>query len=235
MIVLTNDDGIDAPGIAALERELAGGEPYVVVATARPMSECSHCVTTSQPFDVHRLGDRRFSVEGTPADCVRVALLHVLPMLGVSPSDDLWVYSGINAGGNLGADIYISGTVAAAREATFHGIPAIAISQYKRAVPDEARWELAARFAREALARARATSLDDHSFWNINLPWVEDFAEMPEVVFCERSRRPLPVKYEETEGALKYVRGLYHLREREPGSDIDVCFSGRIAVSKITL
>ena len=72
MIVLTNDDGIDAPGMAALEAAVRDKDA-VVVAPAGPMSECSHCVTTARPIRIHRLAERRFSVEGTPADCVRLA------------------------------------------------------------------------------------------------------------------------------------------------------------------
>ena len=235
MIILTNDDGIDAPGIAALESVLPPDQ-VVVVAPSGPMSECSHCVTTAKPIAVERLGERRFSVAGTPADCVRVALLHILPLLKIPTTEPIHVYSGINAGGNLGADIYISGTVAAAREAAFHSLPGIAFSQYRRAIPDAPRWSAAASWVAPVLARSAERPLAPGEFWNVNFPWLPDLASpTPEIVFCERSRRPLPVKYEVTEAGLKYTPGLYHTRQFEPGSDIDICFSGKIAVSRIAI
>src|SRR5262245_53768028 len=123
-LLLTNDDGIDAPGLRAL---LAAAQPLgepVVVAPARAHSGCSHRVTTDGPFRVAARPDG-FAVEGTPADCVRVALHDVAP-------DIAWVLSGINAGGNLGADVYHSGTVAAVREAVLHGLPGVALSQYRK-------------------------------------------------------------------------------------------------------
>jgi 5'-nucleotidase len=235
MIVLTNDDGIDAPGLTALETALQG-ENFVVVAPAGPMSECSHCVTTTRPLRVERLGERRFAVDGTPSDCVRVALQYVLPLLNVPPIEDIRVYSGINAGGNLGADIYISGTVAAVREAAFHGLPGVALSQYRRAVPDAERWSAASRWAKRILAQLRGKPLAPGEFWNVNFPWVASpSTDSPEAIFCERSRRPLPVKYEASEAGLQYVKGLYHTREHEPNSDIAVCFSGKIAISRIAI
>jgi 5'-nucleotidase len=237
MLILTNDDGIDAPGLAALEAAVSGlGQETLVVAPLQPMSECSHRVTTKQPLALQAHGPRRFAVAGTPADCVRVALLHVLPVLGAD-AKQVCVLSGINAGGNLGADVYISGTVAAAREAAFWGVPSMALSQYRRGEPQAADWQRVSGWAAHVLAVMRDKPLQNGEFWNINFPWplTPPPHARPEVVFCERSRRPLPVKYEPTEAGLAYVVGRYHLREYEPGSDIDVCFHGNIAVTRITL
>lgn len=237
MLILTNDDGIDAPGLAALEAAVRGlGEETLVVAPREPMSECSHRVTTKEPLEVQERGPRRFAVAGTPADCVRVALLHVLPQLGADEKQ-VCVLSGINAGGNLGADVYISGTVAAAREAAFFGVPSMALSQYRRADPQPADWQRVSTWAGHVLATMLNRPLATGEFWNINFPWplTPPPHALPEMVFCERSRRPLPVKYEATEGGLAYVVGRYHLREYEPGSDIDVCFHGKIAVTRMAL
>ena len=120
-LLLTNDDGIDAAGLHALlnaVREL--GEP-VVVAPAGPQSGVSHAVTTGTAVRVDPRNEGRFAVHGTPADCVRVGLHRLCP-------DAKLVLSGINHGGNLGADVYYSGTVAAVREGVIHGWPGIAIS-----------------------------------------------------------------------------------------------------------
>jgi len=123
-VLLTNDDGIAAPGLLALENAVQQlGWQFTVVAPATEQSQCGHRVTTHQHLRVEALGKNRHAVHGTPADCVRLALF----ALEVKP--DL-VLSGVNAGGNLGQDIVISGTVAAAREAAYHGIRSMALSHY---------------------------------------------------------------------------------------------------------
>ena len=121
-LLLTNDDGIDAPGIAALS-DAVEGEIYIAAPHVQ-RSECGHQVTTREPIGVVQRGERAFAVKGTPADCVRLALRGGL-FAGVEFD---WILSGINEGGNLGVDIHISGTVAAAREATILGRRAIAFS-----------------------------------------------------------------------------------------------------------
>jgi 5'-nucleotidase len=250
MILLTNDDGIHAPGLRALQ-DAVYPEPCVVVAPMHPMSECSHCVTTKEPLRVERrdpgVGMPRFAVDGTPADCVRVALLHILPDLGV-PLENVRVYSGINAGGNLGADVYISGTVAAVREAAFFGFPGIAFSQYRRAEPTAFHWQRATRLARRVLDFLGDKPLKPGEFWNVNFPWPPPHPATPEdrtsydpaaaepgIVICDRSRRPLPVKYEAIEGVLHYVAGRYHSREYEPDTDIAMCFGGQISATRIAI
>ncbi|HVS70523.1 MAG TPA: 5'/3'-nucleotidase SurE [Phycisphaerae bacterium] len=237
MLLLTNDDGIDAPGLAALLHAVHSHD-HLIVAPRREMSECSHCVTTKRPLLIEQHGPRRYTVDGTPADCVRVAILHLLPELGIDVRrNNVRVLSGINAGGNLGADIYISGTVAAAREAAFFGLEAVALSQYRRAVPAEREWRQAAAWARDVLDILEPQRLNVGEFWNVNFPWREphDHRQPPAIEFCERSRRPLPVKYDRTAEGLSYVRDRYHLREFEPGSDIDICFGGDIAISRIAI
>src|SRR4030095_11520907 len=109
LVVLTNDDGIHAPGLAALESALAElGEVYVV-APEREQSACGHALPWHRPLRPLRLGERRFSVNGTPSDCVNLAVL------GFLPEPPVLVVSGINHGSNLGGDVTYSGTVAAAR------------------------------------------------------------------------------------------------------------------------
>lgn len=123
--LLTNDDGIDAPGLAALRTAAyTVGDP-VVVAPVGPQSGVSHRVTWHEGVRIEPRGDKHFAIHGTPADCTRLGLLHLVP-------DATWVLSGINHGANLGADVYYSGTVAAVREAVLHGWPGIAISQYRK-------------------------------------------------------------------------------------------------------
>src|SRR5262245_33170408 len=124
-LLLTNDDGIDAPGLEALGRAAAALGQIVTVAPCHGHSGCSHRVTTDQPLRVRAHRPDRWAVEGTPADCVRVGLHALAP-------DAAWVLAGLNDGGNLGADVHLSGTVAAVREGVLLGRPGVAVSHYRR-------------------------------------------------------------------------------------------------------
>ena len=133
-----------------------------VVAPLFPQSCCSHTFTTHCPVKYSRFPDGRIAVEGTPADCVRLALHHLA-------SDADWVLSGINAGGNLGADVYRSGTVAAVREAVLHGRSGIALSQYiARGRPID--WDLASNMVTRVLKHLLSQTWTLGAFWNVNLP-----------------------------------------------------------------
>jgi 5'-nucleotidase len=224
-ILLTNDDGIDAPGIRALQRLI--GPRAILVAPSSVRSGCSHYVTMDHPIRVEERSEREFAVDGTPGDCVRLALKHFAPQVEL-------VLSGINDGGNLGHDIYLSGTVAAAREAAFHGIPAVALSQYFR--PEHnIDWAHTQGMAEEALRQVLALDAPPRTFWNINLPCLPQESPRPDVVFCEYSRDPLPTQYENGHNGYLYVRSLYHSRPRHPGTDVDVCFGGRISATQLCL
>ncbi|MBD1944144.1 5'/3'-nucleotidase SurE [Coleofasciculus sp. FACHB-712] len=223
-LILTNDDGIDAPGIRALHKAMNG--KGVIVAPKDHLSGCGHQVTTTQAIHVRRRSDFEYAIAGTPADCVRIALTHLCPTVK-------FVLSGINAGGNLGADVYISGTVAAVREAAFHGIPGIAVSHYRKGKLN-VDWDVAARWTAGILADLLNRTIEPGTFWNVNLPHLLPGDPDPEVVFCEPSRQPLPVNYR-VEGDNFYYVGEYAKRDRTPGSDVDVCFSGKIAVTQLRL
>jgi 5'-nucleotidase len=225
-LLLTNDDGFGAPGLEALRRAASALGEAVVLAPADHLSGCSHQVTTGRPIRVERRGPDLFAVRGTPADCVRVGLHGLAP--GVE-----WILSGINAGGNLGADIHHSGTVAAVREAVLHGLPGVALSQYhRRGLPVD--WERAAAWALPVLRDLLARPLPVASFWNVNLPHLEAGEGPPEVIYCAVDPTPLPLSFR-LEGDLFHYDGDYHQRRRTPGSDVDVCFGGKIAVSRVAL
>ena len=134
--LLTNDDGIDAPGLAALERVVPNGGRPLIVAPSREQSGMSHAVTTHAPLILEAAGERRWAVDGAPADCVRVALHRFGGEVDC-------VLAGINSGGNLGSDVFYSGTVAAAREAALRGLPAVAVSHYRnRKLTEEVLYRL---------------------------------------------------------------------------------------------
>lgn len=226
-LLLTNDDGIDAPGLQALlDAARIFGEP-VVVAPAGPQSGVSHAVTWEAAVHLQRRGADRFAVRGTPADCARLGLLRIAP-------DSQWVLSGINHGGNLGADVYYSGTVAAVREAVLHGWPGIAFSHYLR--EDAALdWPRAARWIASLLADLLARPREPGVFYNVNLPHLAADAPDPDVIFCPLDPHPLPLSYRHEEDDRHFYDGNYHSRERTAGHDVDVCFRGQIAVTKVQL
>lgn len=125
-ILISNDDGIDAPGIRLLEKLACSlSDDVWVVAPTTEQSGAGHSLTLRHPLRIRKRDERHFSVDGTPTDCVLLALQQIMRD---SPPDI--VFSGINRGGNLGEDVTYSGTVAAAMEATLLNVPAIAFSQY---------------------------------------------------------------------------------------------------------
>ena len=225
-LLLTNDDGIEAPGLAALARAVEGIGATIVVAPRDVHSGGSHRVTTDRAIDYETRGPNRHAVDGTPADCVRLGLFHRL-------AEPTWVLAGVNAGGNLGADIYYSGTVAAVREACFNGLPGIAFSHYIRK-GEPVDWDQAVRWVAPLVRTLLERDCPPWTFWNVNLPHLPDGASAPEVVYCEPERRALLLSYREDEAGWRFD-GDYHRRPRVEGSDVDVCFSGRIAVSQLAL
>ena len=225
--LVTNDDGIDAPGLAALVGAAGTlGEP-VVVAPAGPQSGVSHAVTWREGVRIEPRGELRFAIHGTPADCTRLGLLHLVP-------EAKWILSGINHGANLGADIYYSGTVAAVREALLHGWPGIAFSLYRKSGV-EFDWARAQRWITPVLADLLAKPVEPGVFYNVNLPLLTPEAPDPEVVWCPLDPKPLPLNYRHEEESGLYFAGDYNLRHRTPGADVDVCFAGKIALTAVRL
>lgn len=224
-IVLTNDDGIEAPGLEALKKALDNVGEVIIVAPENGQSGISHRVTMREPITVKELGKNRFMVSGTPADCTRLALKKIAP-------DADMVFSGINFGANLGTDVYVSGTVAAAREAAFMGKKAVALSQYigegKKPI-----WEVTSRSAASLLDFILGIDLIHGVFLNINLPFQEDH-EIPEPRFCDPDTTPYRLEYVEKDGGFMLC-DVIHYRPRKPGFDIDVCFSGYASVSRIKI
>lgn len=163
VILVCNDDGIHAPGIRALEKALAPLGEVWVVAPDREQSAAGHSLSLHRPLRVEEVGPRRLAIDGTPTDCVNLAVNGVLP---VRP--DL-VASGINNGANLGDDITYSGTVSAAIEGTLLGIPSFAVSLATRTGGE---FDSAAKFSVRLARAIFDRGLPPDTLLNVNVPAV---------------------------------------------------------------
>jgi 5'-nucleotidase len=165
-ILLTNDDGIHAEGLAVLERIARTlSDDVWVVAPETDQSGLAHSLSLSEPLRLRKIGERRFALRGTPTDCVIMGVREVLP----EPPD--LILSGVNSGQNVADDVTYSGTVAGAMEGTLLGIRSIALSQAYhwdngRVVP----WEVCETLAPELLKRLVKLDLPDGVFLNVNFP-----------------------------------------------------------------
>lgn len=160
-ILISNDDGVYAPGIKILARELASIATIEVMAPDRNRSGASNSLTLAHPLHVKQLENGFYSVEGTPTDCVHLALT------GYFPSVADMVISGINDGANLGDDVLYSGTVAAAMEGRYLGLPAIAISLVGE---NPQHYLTAAVIATRLILKLRAHRLPSQTILNVNVP-----------------------------------------------------------------
>ncbi len=166
IILVCNDDGIRSEGVQALARAMEPlGEVYVV-APDREQSAVSHSLTLHRPLRVEETGERQFAVDGTPTDCVNLAVS------GILPSRPGLVVSGINKGANLGDDITYSGTVSAAIEGTLLGIPSLAISLATTDGRGPFDFADAADFAGRLVAQVIARALPANTLLNVNVPAV---------------------------------------------------------------
>jgi len=161
-ILVTNDDGIHSEGIVALELALEPLGEVITVAPAHEMSAASHSLTLSRPLRIDKIDERHYSVDGTPADCVTLAMNKII----TDGMPDI-VVSGINKGGNLGDDVTYSGTVAGALEAAMYGLPGIAVSLVQRV---DFEFGPAAEFAAELTRRVLSDGLPKGTLLNVNVP-----------------------------------------------------------------
>jgi 5'-nucleotidase len=228
LYVLTNDDGIDAPGLAAMKTALLSVRPQARAVIVAPMADASgtgHRVTTKGPLALHPRGEDTWALAGTPADCVRIAL-HGLHLKADG------VLAGINPGGNLGTDLYHSGTAAAAREAAQLGAPAIAISHYlRKGVALD--WAQATAYAADVLRVLLGETPPAGAFWNVNLPHLDPGSAPPPWARVPVDPSPHPVAFTRDEaGAFRYS-GVYHLRPRRDAHDVERCMAGWVSISAV--
>jgi 5'-nucleotidase len=159
VLLVTNDDGIHAEGLAALAAALEELGEVHVIAPEREQSACSHALTLHRPLRVTRVRERWSAVNGTPSDCVN------LGVLGFLPESPILIASGINHGSNLGDDVTYSGTVSAAMEGTLLGVPSIAVS-----LLDGGDFAQAGQVARLLAARVLVEGLPPKTLLNVNVP-----------------------------------------------------------------
>ena len=161
IVLLTNDDGVNAKGLLALKKELSRIGQVWAVAPDREQSATSHSLTLQHPLRINKIGERFYSVDGTPTDAVMLAVHAILKR-----KPDILI-SGINHGPNMGDDVSYSGTVAAAMEGTILNIPSIAVSNVNW---DAKHFESAARFVRKLAKFVLENGLPQYTFLNVNVP-----------------------------------------------------------------
>ena len=232
--LLTNDDGLSSPGLLALARAMRSAADTFVVAPEHERSAASHAITLHKPLRVVRttLGDTgvpAWATNGTPADCV---VLAVLDLLGTPPDV---VVSGINAGANLGMDLIYSGTVSGAVEASLFGIPAIAISV---ASFTDIRWEGAAIFAAQLAGEVKRHGLPRDTFLNVNVPNLPADQIRGVEITRQSSRRYVSrlEKRSDPRGRDYYwLTGSPNGGESDPGTDARAVTEGRISITPLRL
>lgn len=239
-ILLTNDDGISAPGIAALYHAVRGMGDIHVVAPAEAQSAQSHAVTFHKKIAAkahHVMRDdgaghlfEGIAVDGKPADCVKLAVAKLIPQ----PID--LVISGINAGANIGINVLYSGTVAAAMEAGFMGLPAIAVSLHL-GDSSRTRWDLASRHARTILTRLIQGPFEPHTVLNVNIPILDNAEEPAGVRVVPISTSPIIDDYSlinEADGHHSYhANGGMSFHHTPPDSDVDAIFRRYITITPL--
>ena len=232
-ILVTNDDGIQAPGLEVLERiARAVSDDVWVVAPEQEQSATSHSLTVRRPLRIRHLDARRYSIDGTPTDCVVVAYSKVMR----EHKPDL-VLSGVNQGGNLGEDVTYSGTVAAAMEAALLGIPAVALSQVRSGEHDY-RWETAERHGPDVLRRLAKAGWARDMLVNVNFPDLPP-DEVQGVNVCRQGRRDIATDVVEgvDPGGRPYVWiGDFASDETlEEDTDLAAIMRGEVAVTPLHL
>lgn len=221
-IVITNDDGHEEPGLAALYQAVRPLGEVVIVAPEAAQSGVGHSITLKDGVYAKKITGDKYVVKGSPADCTRLALKVFAP-------DADWLIAGINPGANLGTDVYPSGTVASAREAAILGKKAIAVSQYI-AEGHDIDWAITGFHVAEILPVIMEKELAAGQYWNINLPHPLDYQSVPETKFCRLEKQPHDYIFL-GDSEMYYYEGSVHNRPRAAGSDVDVCYSGRISVT----
>jgi 5'-nucleotidase len=229
LILLSNDDGVSAPGIRAAADALRGVGDVMVAAPDRERSASSHSISLDRPLRVDEIEPGVYAIDGTPVDCVYLALLHL------APRRPALVVSGINNGYNLGSDVFYSGTVAAAVEGALRGVPALAVSLERRRPQD---FSHAARFltalAGQIVARGPG-ALPDASLLSVNVP--PGPVSGYRVTFLGRRvyRDQVEVREDLRGRSYYWIGGPEEAATDLPGSDLTAVRDGLVSVTPLGL
>jgi len=231
-VLVTNDDGIHAEGIAALEKiAYSLTDDVWVVAPESEQSGVSHSLTIRRPLRLHQKEKKKFAVDGTPTDCVLMAIKHVM----VDNLPDL-VLSGINHGSNVGEDVTYSGTISAAMEAGLFEIPAIALSQ-RLGDEGEIDFSLAEKYGPELIKKLYENNFENNNLISINFPFPA--IEFQGVQFLPQGKRKIGdnlYEYKDPRGKLCYwVGNVKKEKHSVAGSDLQALKDGYIVITPLNL
>lgn len=225
-VLVSNDDGYSAPGIRMLAATMGNYARVTVVAPDKDRSGASNSLTLDQPLRIHRDSDSVYRVEGTPTDCVHLAVT------GFLDDDPDMVLSGINAGPNLGDDVLYSGTVAAALEGRFLGLPSVAVSLCNHEAPTH--YDTAARVAALVYERINADPLPADTILNVNVPDVpwDDLAGFEATRLGQRHRAEPLIRSEDPRGrAIYWIGPPGAEQDAGPGTDFHALRRGYVSIS----
>jgi 5'-nucleotidase len=224
-ILISNDDGYFSPGIKLLAECLAEFGEVTTVAPERDRSGASNSLTLDRPLTVRETAKNVFSVNGTPTDCVHIA---VTGLLDFTPD---MIVSGINDGANMGEDTIYSGTVAAAMEGFLLGIPSIAISLAKKGGN---QYPTAAKVARELVSRFQRTPIEQPVLLNVNVPNVAEVSAIETTRLGRRHKAEPVVKLRTPRGETAYWIGPAGLaQDAGPGTDFYAVEHGRVSITPL--
>ncbi|HEY5337422.1 MAG TPA: 5'/3'-nucleotidase SurE [Rhizomicrobium sp.] len=235
-ILVTNDDGIHAPGLAVAEkiaREIS--DDVWVVAPETEQSGASHSLTLTQPLRLRKIEDKRFALTGTPTDCVMMGVAQIL-----TDKKPTLLLSGVNRGSNIADDVTYSGTIAGAMEGTALGIPSIAISQsYGFDAGDEIRWQCAEAHGADVIKRLLAIGWPEETLININFPDSEP-DKIGGIDITEQGKRDMQTavmdKRVDMRGNPYYWIGFKRVRsDPKPGTDLRAIYDRKISVTPLHL
>lgn len=235
-ILITNDDGIHAPGLAILERIAASlSDDIIVVAPEYDQSGVAHSLSLNDPLRLRKISERRFAVKGTPTDCVIMGVRSILQ--GVKP--DL-VLSGVNRGQNVADDITYSGTVAGAMEGTMLGIPSIALSQcYGPAGQEAIHWTCAEMHGPRLVKALLAEGMDRNTLINVNFPdcCAEDVCGVNVTVQGRRDMQVIRIdpRMDGRGNPYYWIAFDRETTEPSPGTDLEALRNKRISVTPLKL
>jgi 5'-nucleotidase len=236
-VLISNDDGVNAPGIKRLEKIARTlSDDVWVVAPEREQSATSHSLTLRTPLRFRKLSARRFAVDGTPTDCILLAVNKIL-----ADRKPNLVLSGFNRGGNLGEDTTYSGTIAAAMEATLLGIPGIALSQGVVEEPGGAsriNWTPAEKFAADVIEKLMSFDWPRDVLMNVNFPPISA-DKVTGIEIAREGRRKIGDEIREAHDprgdAYYWIGAQQQSSDPKPGTDLDAIGRGAISVTPLSL